>query len=81
MFNVSVGKPVFDLCHCGVGRVFCASLETRKVTAQSGMSKSQDPQERGVQPAPSASHTELPKELQRLVDDEDSLLDQIYDGT
>lgn len=42
------------------------------------MSKSQDPQERGAQPA---SHTQLPKELQRLVDDEDSLLDQIYDGT
>lgn len=45
------------------------------------MSKSQDPQERGAQPAPSASHTQLPKEQQRLVDDEDSLLDQIYDGT
>lgn len=45
------------------------------------MSKSQDSQERGAQPAPSASHTQLPKELQRLVDDEDSLLDQIYDGT
>lgn len=45
------------------------------------MSKSQDPQERGAQPPPSASHTQLPKELQRLVDDEDSLLDQIYDGT
>ena len=57
------------------------SLEARKVTAQREMSKSQDPQERGAQPAPSASHTELPKELQRLVDDEDSLLDQIYDGT
>lgn len=45
------------------------------------MSKSQDPQERVAQPAPSASHSQLPKELQRLVDDEDSLLDQIYDGT
>lgn len=45
------------------------------------MSKSQDAQERAAQPAPSASHTQLPKELQRLVDDEDSLLDQIYDGT
>lgn len=45
------------------------------------MSKRQDPKELDAHPTPPVSHTQLPKELQELVDDDDSLIDQIYDGT
>lgn len=48
------------------------------------MSKGKDPKESAqtsVQPTPLHPHGKLPTELQKLLDDDDSLLDQIYDGT
>lgn len=72
--SVSVGRLVF---HCGeLSRVVSPKYHTAEK-----MSKRQDPKELSAQSTPPVSHTQLPKELQKLVDDDDSLIDQIYDGT
>lgn len=57
------------------------SIGSPKYHSAEKMSKRQDPNELSAQPTPPVSHTQLPKELQKLVDDDDSLIDQIYDGT
>ena len=47
----------------------------------SGKNESNEAVQRRAPLSPDLPREKLPKDLQKIVDDEDSLLDQIYDGT